>query len=66
VKLFGLELDPFMPPGPRSITFAGTALSSGGNDKPTWPLALNAQERMLGLAGTMDRAYGPILTRSAM
>jgi monoamine oxidase len=61
VKLFGLELDPFMPPGAAVYHVRGHRLVVGGNDKPTWPLALTAQERTLGLAGTMDRAYGPIL-----
>ena len=61
VKLFGLELDPFMPPGASVYHVRGQRLVVGGGDKPVWPLALTAQERVLGLSGTMEKAYGPIL-----
>jgi monoamine oxidase len=61
VKLFGLELDPFMPPGAAVYQVRGHRMVVGGKDKPIWPLALTAQERMLGLAGAMDKACGPIV-----
>jgi monoamine oxidase len=62
VKLFGLELDPFMPPGAPVYHLRGRRFVREAGAKPDWPLALAPQERGLGVGAMMDKAYGEVLT----
>src|SRR5262245_48756328 len=63
VKAFGLELDPFLPPGAAIYQLRGRRLAVGPGDRPEWPLNLAPDERALGLAGTMEKAYGGLVSR---
>jgi monoamine oxidase len=63
VKAFGLELDPFLPEGAPVYHVRGRRLVVRPGDKPEWPLTLSPDERALGLAGMMDKAYGGLLSR---
>jgi len=60
VKLFGLDLDPFMAPGAPVYHLRGRRFVAGAS--PDWPLRLAPQERGLGVADMMDKAYGDVLT----
>lgn len=61
VKLFGLELDPFIPPGAPVYHLRGRRFVPAAGASPDWPLALAPQERGLGVGQMMDRAYGEVL-----
>lgn len=61
VNLFGLELDPFLPPGAAVYHLRGQRFVVGPDHKPEWPLPLAPQERRLGLTEMMDDAYGKVL-----
>src|SRR5262245_9704459 len=63
VKAFGLELDPFRPPGATVYYLRGRRLAVRPGDQPEWPLDLRPEERALGLAGMMERAYGGLVAR---
>src|SRR5262245_24625169 len=63
VKAFGLELDPFMPPGATVYHLRGRRLAVKPGDRPDWPLALTAEERALGVAGMTEKAFGGLLSR---
>ena len=63
VKAFGLELDPFRPPGAAIYHLRGRRLAVKPGDKPEWPLELTPDERALGLAGMMEKAYGGLVSR---
>jgi monoamine oxidase len=63
VKAFGLELDPFLPPGAPVYHLRGRRLAVPPGDRPEWPLELTPGERALGLAGMMEKAYGGLLSR---
>jgi monoamine oxidase len=63
VKTFGLELDPFPAPGAAVYHLRGRRLVVKPGDRPDWPLQLTPDERALGLAGMMKKAYGGLLSR---
>jgi monoamine oxidase len=63
VKAFGLELDPFLPPGATVYHLRGRRLVVRPGDRPEWPQALTPDERALGLTGMMEKAYGSLLSR---
>jgi monoamine oxidase len=63
VRHFGLDLEPFMPPGAAVYHLRGRRLVVGPADKPDWPLALTPQERALGIDGMRERAYGGLLAK---
>jgi monoamine oxidase len=63
VKTFGLELDPFLPPGATIYHLRGRRLAVRPGDRPEWPVELTADERALGLGGMMEKAYGGLLSR---
>ena len=63
VKRFGLDLDPFLPPGAAVYHLRGQRLVVRSGEKPDWPLALTPQERALGLAGMTEKAYGGLLAQ---
>jgi monoamine oxidase len=60
VKLFGLDLDPFLPPGAPVYHLRGQRLVVRPGQRPDWPLALTPQEQALGLTGLLEKAYGEI------
>jgi monoamine oxidase len=62
VKLFGLELDPFLPPGDAVYHLRGQRFVVRPGERPDWPLSLAPQERGLGVAEMMDKAYGQIVS----
>lgn len=62
VKLFGLELDPFLPPGAPVYHLRGRRFVVGADGRSDWPLPLAPRERKLSVAGMMDKAYGEVLT----
>jgi monoamine oxidase len=63
VKLFGLELDPFLPPGAPVYHLRGRRFVVRPGESADWPLPLAPQERRLGVAEMMDKAYGRVLSR---
>ena len=63
VKAFGLELDPFLPPGAAIYYLRGQRLAVRSGERPEWPVALTPDERALGLAGMQEKAYGGLLSR---
>src|SRR4030095_1310885 len=63
VKAFGLELDPFPSPGAAVYYLRGRRLVVKPGERPEWPLELTPDERALGLAGMMEKAYGGLLSR---
>jgi monoamine oxidase len=63
VKEFGLELDPFPAPGAAVYHLRGRRLVVKPGDRPEWPLQLTPEERALGLAAVMDKAYGGLVSR---
>ena len=63
VKAFGLELDPFRPPGATIYHLRGRRLAVNPGDRPEWPLQLAPEERALGLSGMMEKAYGGLVSR---
>jgi monoamine oxidase len=63
VKVFGLELDPFLPSGAPVYHLRGQRLVVRPGDKPEWPLQLTPEERALGLAGMAEKAYGGLVSR---
>lgn len=63
VKTFGLELDPFLPPGAAVYHLRGQRLVVRPGDKPAWPLQLTPEERALGLAGMAEKAYGGLVSQ---
>jgi monoamine oxidase len=63
VKAFGLELDPFPPPGAAIYHLRGRRVVVGPADRPEWPLELAPDEQALGLTGMMEKACGGLLSR---
>jgi monoamine oxidase len=63
VKAFGLELDPFLPSGAAVYQLRGRRLATRPGERPEWPLDLAPEERALGLAATMEKAYGALVSR---
>jgi monoamine oxidase len=63
VKAFGLELDPFPAPGATIYHLRGRRLVVRPGERPEWPVELSPDERALGLAGMMEKAYGGLLSR---
>ncbi|HET9317787.1 MAG TPA: FAD-dependent oxidoreductase [Vicinamibacteria bacterium] len=63
VKAFGLELDPFRPPGATVFHVHGQRLAVQPGERPDWPLELTPGERALGLDGVQEKAYGGLLAR---
>jgi monoamine oxidase len=63
VKTFGLEMDPFLPPGASIYHLRGQRLVVRPGDKPEWPLRLPPEERALGLAGMTEKAYGGLVSK---
>lgn len=64
VKAFGLELDPFRPPGATVYHLRGHRLAVKPGEKPDWPLDdLRPDERALGLDAVLDKAYGALVKR---
>jgi monoamine oxidase len=63
VKAFGLELDPFLPPGAAIYYLRGQRLAVRSGERPEWPIRLTPEERALGLAGMQEKAYGGLLAQ---
>ena len=63
VKRFGLDLDPFLPPGAAVYHVRGQRLVVRSGEKPDWPLALTPQERAIGLEGMREQAYDGLLAK---
>jgi monoamine oxidase len=61
VKLFGLELDPFLPQGAPVYHLRGRRFVAPAGKSPDWPLPLAAHEQGHGVAAMMDDAYGKVL-----
>ena len=61
VKLFGLELDPFLAPGAPVYHLRGRRFVVAAGERPDWPVPLAPGERGLRVAEMMDRAYGEVL-----
>jgi monoamine oxidase len=59
VKAFGLDLDPFLPPGAAVFHLRGRRLVVRPGESPDWPLDLAPGERTL--AEISDKAYGALL-----
>ena len=59
-KLFGLELDPFLPPGAAVYHLRGRRFV-GAREGAEWPLPLAPREQRLGVGEMMDNAYGEVL-----
>ena len=64
VAHFGLELEPFMPPGAAVYHLRGQRIVAKPGVAPAWPLALTAEERALGIDGMRERAFGPLLAKA--
>jgi monoamine oxidase len=62
-RTFGLELDPFLAPGAGVYHLRGRRLVVRPGQKPDWPLDLTPEERTLGLAGVMEKAFAGLLGR---
>ena len=62
VKLFRLELEPFMPQGLAGVTYMnGKRMKIEQGKEPEWPLELTADERKLGQQGLRKKYLGSII-----
>jgi monoamine oxidase len=62
VKLFRLELEPFMPQGLTSVTYmSGKRMKIEQGKEADWPLDLTAEERKLGQQGLRKKYLGSVI-----